>query len=142
MPVTSDEDAVRVLRPLVCKDREAERLAVLCIGARGGVVDAAVLTVGNDKFTIVCPKQILRYALTRSRPVSGIVLAHNHPSNDPTPSRQDIDCTERVANAARAVGLRLLDHVVICDDSHKSLARMGHIDGGVAPMLLAYEGSL
>jgi DNA repair protein RadC len=139
MPVTSPEGAVRHLRPLLCFDREAERLAVLCLGKRGGVIAKRVLTVGNDGFTIVCPKQILRYALTRERPVSAIVLAHNHPSNNPEPSHQDVSCTERVAAACKVVGLHLLDHVVVCDDSHTSLAALGHIATGASPMLLAYD---
>ncbi|NCY03783.1 MAG: hypothetical protein EBX36_12975, partial [Planctomycetia bacterium] len=75
-----------------------------------------------------------RWALTRARPAAGIILAHNHPSGDPTPSSQDYEVTRRVVDAGRVLGLPLLDHLVVTDDQSRweSLAARGVI-GARAP---------
>ena len=57
--------------------------------------------------------------------VPKIFIAHNHPSGDPTPSHQDIDATEKIAQAAKLLGIELLDHVVIGRRRYASLAERG-----------------
>lgn len=126
--VLSDDAAARHLMPMLAGHTD-ERLVVLALNRRRVVTDQTVLTTGTDCFTIVDPKQILRWALTSGRSApSAIILGHNHPSGDPTPSRQDIEVTRRVEQACKAVGIQLLDHLVICGPSTwSSLASMGYI---------------
>lgn len=102
-----------------------ERLAVLALNRMNAVIDSTHLTTGTDGFCIVDPKQVLRWVLTRKRAAHSFVLAHNHPSGDPTPSAQDNSVTERVARAAQAVGLRMLDHIVVGAESEYSYAENG-----------------
>jgi len=83
------------------------------------------LTVGNDALTIVDPRQVLRPAVQLS--ASSVVVAHNHPSGDPTPSREDLEVTARLAHAARIVGVRLLDHLVLGAGRFVSLAEQGQL---------------
>lgn len=126
-PVTCPSEAARIVAPLLA-GHEVERLAVVALDRRRRVVDADVVSIGNDGACIVCPRAILRWVLTRSRPCSGFILAHNHPSGDPTPSRQDEDVTDRVAAAARTLGLPLLDHLVIAGPSRwVSMAGLGMV---------------
>lgn len=108
--VTQPEQAAAALRPLVA-GIEKERFAVLGVDRRYRIVDSAVLTEGSDAYCIVDPKQIFRWALTRKRPVAAVVLAHNHPSGDPTPSAMDFDITERVVRAGRVLGIHTVDHL-------------------------------
>jgi DNA repair protein RadC len=110
--VTTPGDVLPTIRRhLDGRDHEA----LVCIGLtrRHHIVGSAVLTTGSDALTVVDPRQVYRWALTRPRPVAAIILAHNHPSGDPTPSEQDYDVTERVARAGRVLGIGLLDHIVL-----------------------------
>lgn len=113
-PLSSPAAIYDVLTPLL-GGRENEAFAVVALNTRHKLVDAAVLTTGNDAMTVADPKQILRWCLTRRRPVAGFVLAHNHPSGDPAPSREDDRVTRAVQAAAQAVGISMFDHVVYCD---------------------------
>jgi len=104
---------------------DVERLVVIALDRKHRVIDAVALTQGNGSFCIVDPAQCLRWALTRDRPVAAWALAHNHPSGDPTPSHQDREVTQRAATAGRAVGLPLIDHVVVVPGGYTSLAEQG-----------------
>ena len=112
--VRTGADIAAVVRPLLA-GRENEALAAVALDRKHRVIAVDIMTTGSDAFTIVDPKQILRWALTRKRAVSAIALAHNHPSGDPTPSAEDRAVTTRVREACNAVGVRFLDHVVIGD---------------------------
>lgn len=131
--VTCPADASAVVRPYLA-GREEEALVCAALDRRRGVVDVGVLTVGSDAFTIVDARQVYRWALTRKRPCAAIILAHNHPSGDPTPSTQDIDVTERAHRAGRVLGIPLLDHVIVVDSgAFASLAELGHLPPYVEP---------
>lgn len=125
--VASPEDVVALVLPHLA-GRETEALVAIALDRRRRVVDVAVLTTGTAAFTIVDSAQVYRWALTRTRAVCAVILAHNHPSNDPTPSVQDVDVTRRVAAAGRVVGVQLLDHVVVCDNgTFESIADRGEL---------------
>lgn len=139
-PETSTVTNPAVLRDVVAPylvGREEEALVCVALDRRRRVVDVAVLTVGSAGYTIVDPAQVYRWALTRKRPVNAVALAHNHPSGDPTPSPQDVDVTARVASAGRALGIPLLDHLVVTDDDHVSLAERGHCPSVVGGTYIA-----
>jgi DNA repair protein RadC len=123
--VVSPEQAVAVILPLLV-GREHEALVVVALDSRRRVVDVAVLTVGCEGCTIVDPQQIFRWALTRSRPSASIILAHNHPSGDTTPSAADRRASHKVAAAGRVLGIPLADHIVVTDaGAWASMAEMG-----------------
>lgn len=96
--------------------REYEAFAVMALNRRNRMFDIEVLTTGSDGFTIVDPKMVFRWALTRRSPVTSIIIAHNHPSGDASPSVQDREVTERVRSAGRMLGIPVLDHIIITDD--------------------------
>ena len=105
-----------------------EALWCCALGRRGNVIDARVLSTGTDGYTIVDPRQILRFALTcGALPAHSIAIAHNHPSGDPTPSHEDIASTARVRAACDIIGIVLLDHVVMGARSYVSLAQRGAV---------------
>lgn len=121
LPLLTDGEG----RPL-----EVEHFAVLALGPRGGIIDAAMLTRGSARATVVDPAQVYRWALTRARLPAGIVVGHNHPSGDPSPSSQDIDTTRRLAAAGRTVGVALHDHIVVGEAGRfTSLAEQGYLSG-------------
>jgi DNA repair protein RadC len=89
------------------------------------------LTRGSDGFTVVDPRQVFRVAVGVG--ASAVILAHNHPSGDPTPSHQDREVTERVARAGRILGVPLLDHLVIGRSSYVSMASLGDLPPETLP---------
>ena len=123
--VCSPEAAAGLFWPLL-HDLERERFAVAATDRRNKVIEAAVLSVGGSAFTVVDTVLILRWAITRSRAASGVIVAHNHPSGDPLPSITDIEATRRLKGAAEVVGLKLHDHVVMAGlEFYVSMASTG-----------------
>ncbi len=102
-----------------------EKLAMLLLDRRRKVLALRLITIGSDGFTVVDPRQIFRIALDIG--AHAVILAHQHPSGDPSPSSQDRDVTKRVAAAGRAIGIALLDHLVIAGDRYVSLAEQGEL---------------
>jgi len=114
-PVRTPELAFAELYPLVA-GLDQEALVVLALDRRRRTVGRAVVTLGNDGFTVVDPKQIMRWALGRGRSgAAAIIMGHNHPSSDPMPSQADKEVTHRVAAAGRIMGVPVLDHLVMAD---------------------------
>jgi DNA repair protein RadC len=89
-----------------------ERTGALYLNARNRLIrDDPEIYRGTLDRAVVEPREILKRALLAN--AAGIVLYHNHPSGDPTPSREDREFTRRLASAAETVGVRLLDHIVV-----------------------------
>jgi DNA repair protein RadC len=83
------------------------------------------LTRGTDQITLVDPRQVYRPAAALG--AWGVIVAHNHPSGDPTPSSQDRVVTHRLAQAGQVLGVRLVDHLVVADGHAVSLAEVGAV---------------
>jgi DNA repair protein RadC len=89
-----------------------ERTGALYLNARNRLIrDDPEIYRGTLDRAVVEPREILKRALLAN--AAAIILYHNHPSGDPTPSREDREFTRRLASAAEAVGIRLLDHFVV-----------------------------
>ena len=74
---------------------------------------------GTVDHTPVYPREVVKRALELS--ATAIILVHNHPSGDPTPSSADIEMTKQVANVAKPLGVQLYDHIIVGKDGHASL---------------------
>ncbi|MBN1335089.1 MAG: DNA repair protein RadC [Deltaproteobacteria bacterium] len=121
-PVRCDVDAVRWFTPRLAA-LPHEELHGLLLDRRQRVRGYRVLTRGTDGHTIVDPRQVLREALLAG--AAGVIVAHNHPSGDPTPSAADVEVTIRLEEAARLVGVDLVDHIVIAGANWRSLRGEG-----------------
>ncbi len=122
MIVATARAAADLLAPLFAEAR-GERLAVahLDAGRRLLALDEEVGR-GTDSLTLPV-RAIIAAALARR--ARGLVIAHNHPSGDPRPSRADIAATRRLADAAEGVGIRLHDHLVFADGDCRSFRALG-----------------
>jgi len=78
-----------------------------------------ILTIGSLDSSVVHPREIFKEAIKRS--AASIICLHNHPSGDPTPSKEDISITQILRQAGEVVGISLLDHVIIGDGKYISL---------------------
>ncbi len=126
-PIGTTADALAALRPIFAGlDSGVEHFVLLALDGKGRVSGFKHLTTGGQTQTHVPPKEVFLSALAL-RAVS-IVLAHNHPSGDPEPSRDDIDVTARIVSCGTLLGITVADHLVLgTGGSFVSLAQRGYI---------------
>ncbi len=75
------------------------------------VIDTHQITVGTLDAPLVHPREVFRRAIKDA--ASSVILAHNHPSGDPTPSREDVDVTDQLTQVGKTIGIDVLDHIVL-----------------------------
>jgi DNA repair protein RadC len=100
-----------------------EEFRVLFLDRKNVLVADEVQSKGTVDHAPVYPREILRRALEQG--ASALILVHNHPSGDPTPSRADIDMTREIAAAAKALKIAVHDHLVIGRNGHASFKALG-----------------
>ena len=98
--------------------RKQEQALVLCLDTKLALLHAQVLAVGTLDTVIIHPRDIFKYAIDHG--AHSIVLIHNHPSGDPSPSEQDTYITERLQETGRIIGIQLLDHIIIGNERYWS----------------------
>jgi DNA repair protein RadC len=96
---------------------------VALLDSQNGLLRDVLVSEGSLSASIVHPREVFRPAILE--PAAHLVLVHNHPSGDPTPSKEDIQLTRQLCEAGRLLGLRIHDHVVIGHGRHVSLAQRG-----------------
>lgn len=121
--VTSPAEALAHLGFLASLPRE--RLVVLCLDGRSGLLARETIAIGAVNAVSASPRDVLEPVI-RSGGLR-LVVAHNHPSGDPAPSADDVAFTRRVERAARLLGLQLLDHLVVARGGVVSLREEGHL---------------
>ena len=99
--------------------RETEEFRILFLDKKNGLIADEVQGRGTVDHTPVYPREVIRRALELN--ASALILVHNHPSGDPTPSTADIAMTETIAALAKPLGVRLHDHLVIGRNGHVSM---------------------
>ena len=102
-----------------------EEFRVLFLDAKNRLIADEVQGRGTIDHTPVYPREVVRRALELS--AASIILLHNHPSGDPTPSRADVEMTKRIIAAAEPLGIQVHDHLIIGRDGHASLRALGLI---------------
>jgi len=117
---SSAEEVARIWGDTVAKepifDPEKEFFVVLCLTRKNRLKSFQIVSIGTLSSSLVHPREVLRPAIAHA--AAAIVVAHNHPSGDPSPSSADIQVTRQLREACRTVGIDLLDHVVIGDPRH------------------------
>ena len=101
---------------------ETEEFRILFLDKKNGLIADEVQGRGTVDHTPVYPREVIRRALELN--ASAIILVHNHPSGDPTPSTADVTMTETIADLARSLGVKLHDHLIIGRDGHCSMRAM------------------
>jgi DNA repair protein RadC len=98
---------------------EKEQFRILFLDKRNQLIADEVQQQGTIDHTPVYPREVVKRALELS--ATAIILVHNHPSGDPTPSSADIEMTKQVATIAKPLGVQLYDHIIVGKDGHASL---------------------
>ncbi len=93
------------------KDEKQEHFIVLMLNTKNGIIGEETIFKGTLDTSIVHPREIFKTAIKNS--ASKIILVHNHPSGDPSPSREDLEITEKLRTSGEELGIKILDHVII-----------------------------
>jgi DNA repair protein RadC len=115
-PIRSPRDACRAAGSIRCEDRE--HFVVLYLNARNVVVHQETVSVGSLNANIVHPREVFRPAIMKG--AAALILAHNHPSGDVSPSREDLNLTARLVEAGRLIGIEVLDHLIVSGSKYLS----------------------
>ncbi len=119
----SDPEAVAGLVVPLIGAADREHCVAVMLDTKHRALEAVLVSVGSIDHTFMSPREIMRDALLAN--AAATVLAHNQPSGDPEPSRDDERVTRRLVDAGRLVGVEVLDHLVIGGGGWVSLARRG-----------------
>jgi len=121
--VTTPEDVVSICLPQL-RGADREHFWALVLNTKNRLLRTVEVSVGSLNASVVHPRELFKEAVRLS--AAAVVVVHNHPSGDPTPSGADIQLTRRLAKAGDVLGIELLDHVIIGDGGeHASLRDLG-----------------
>ena len=114
----SPEDVAAVVRSQL-KGKKKEHFLVLCLDTRNRLINRKLVSIGSLDTSIVHPREVFKEAVSSC--AASVIFAHNHPSGDPEPSKEDVELTKRLAKAGEIIGIDVLDHIIVCDKSYLSL---------------------
>ena len=122
--VAGSRDVYDVLQR-IWSDRidHVEEFMVLCLNRANRILGWAKISQGGLSGTVADPKVIFQVALKSN--ACSLILAHNHPSGNGEPSREDIDITKQIAESGKIIGIPCHDHIIFADDSFTSFAERG-----------------
>lgn len=114
--INNTDNALMQTREISIKKQE--HLLVLYLNARHQLIEKETIAIGNLNALMIEPKEIFLPALTT--PCSDIIICHNHPSNNPTPSKNDTLFTQTIQKAGIIMGIGLIDHLIVCRNGYFS----------------------
>jgi DNA repair protein RadC len=120
--IREPEDVARLFQDRL-RDLQVEEFHLLALDSQSQVLREVLVTRGLLNSSLVHPREVFRAAIAEA--AAGIIVVHNHPSGDPTPSAEDRAVTRQLAEAGRLLDLPLYDHVIIAGDRFVSLATLG-----------------
>jgi len=117
----SPEEVYRLLKPMAKLDRE--HFVVLHLDGKNSVIAKETVSIGSLNQSIVHPREVFKAAIINSS--ASLIFAHNHPSGDPAPSKQDREITRRLREAGSIIGIEVLDHIIIGNSRYFSMVEAG-----------------
>lgn len=122
--VRSPEDAANIIRDFI-GDSDREKFVVLGLSTKNEPQLLQVVHTGSINASIVHPREVMKALILAN--CAGCIVLHNHPSNDLTPSPEDIAVTERLVEAGKIIGIDVMDHLILSSTSFLSLKEKGYI---------------
>ena len=120
----SDDLFQRYRARFYCCNRE--HFYSLNLNSKNRLIREVLVSIGSLNTSVVHPREVFTPAVRDS--AAALIFLHNHPSGDPSPSREDDDCTRRLVNAGRILGIRVLDHIVFGHDVYYSFSDAGRLN--------------
>jgi DNA repair protein RadC len=119
--IEAPEDIYEMLEHL--RHEKQEHFVVFALDAKNRVISSSTVHIGTLTMSVVGPREVFRYAVREG--ASSIIVAHNHPSGDPTPSPEDREVTRRLVEVGKSLDIPLADHIIVGDPSCISFLRRG-----------------
>ncbi len=120
--ITSPRDVYNLLGPSLREEKREHFVAVL-LDTKNGVLRTKTVSVGDLSSSVVHPREVFTEAIRHS--AASLIVSHNHPSGDPTPSPDDIAVTRRLQEGGELLGIEVLDHIILGDNRFVSLKEKG-----------------
>jgi len=123
--IITPHDVVDLLKPMFSElDREA--FVVVALDVKHRVIGVNIVSIGDLSGTLAHPREVYKPAILLN--AGAIIVAHNHPSGDPEPSREDKELTARLGAAGKLLGIPLLDSIIIAENGYVSLRERGYYE--------------
>ncbi|MDO8282670.1 MAG: JAB domain-containing protein [Thermodesulfovibrionia bacterium] len=127
--IKSSNDAARILKSILSAEpeieREKEHFWAIGLNIKNQIKYVELVSLGTLTASLVHPRETFRMAVLKG--IASLIVGHNHPSGDTTPSRDDLTITKRLKEAGEILGINLIDHVIVTETEHKSLMEGGLI---------------
>lgn len=133
MAKATNEDRLHFLNPQSIADYymqdmrhlSMEKILLVMLDSKSKFLKDIIISSGTVSSSLLSPREIFLLALKYE--AVNIILIHNHPSGDPTPSKEDINTTRRMKEAGNLIGIKLMDHIIIGDNKYISLGEQGYL---------------
>ena len=122
--VKSPEDVHKIMQGYF-GDLPNEHFVAVLLNTKNHVIAITPVSIGSLNASIVHPRELFQRAILCN--CASVILAHNHPSGDPTPSSEDIELTRRLAEAGKLLDIAILDHIVVGENCFVSLKERGNL---------------
>ena len=114
------------------RHKKQEYMKLLLFNTRTKLIGETDISKGTVNASLVSPRELFIEALQKN--AVSIILLHNHPSGDPTPSREDVLITRKIRDAGELIGIELLDHIILGDNKYISLSEKGFLSENTSDM--------
>ncbi|KZD32808.1 DNA repair protein RadC [Bacillus cereus] len=125
--ITSPDSAYELLKGIL-GEVDREYFVVACLDTKNQPTSINICHIGSLNSSLVHPREVYKTAVLSN--AASIIVAHNHPSQNPDPSHEDLEVTKRLMKAGSVLGIELLDHLIICEDRYISLKEKGYMQIG------------
>jgi DNA repair protein RadC len=119
--LTTPDDVAEIFRTYL-DGADRENFCIAMLDRKGNIIGINTVSIGSLSSSIVHPREVFKPAVILG--ANSLILCHNHPSGDTTPSKEDIEVTKRLVDAGKIMGIEILDHVII-GDSYTSMRSKG-----------------
>lgn len=115
------QDALEIAQPLI-GNLKKEALLVILRDVKCRLIHREIISLGTLSEVLVHPREVFQPAIKHG--AHSLIVCHNHPSGDPTPSQADIDLTKKLLECSKIIGVGLIDHLIVCKDAYISLRKV------------------
>lgn len=115
--ITSPADIAQIFIPLL-RDELKEQFIVVCLNSTNKIIRYEKISLGNLNSSVVHPREIFKVAIQNNS--ASIILLHNHPSENPEPSNEDISITKKIVEAGKIMDIPVFDHLIIAGNNYTS----------------------
>lgn len=111
--IRKPSDGAKIIKAYI-GNSDRENFVIACLDTKNNITAIHTVAIGGINSTSAHPREVFKVAILANS--TSIIIAHNHPSGDPSPSREDIEYTKNIVSAGDILGIKVLDHIVIGDD--------------------------